>query len=518
MRINLLLFGYPRIEIDGRAVTIGLQKALALLAYIAEARAPVARETLTGLLWPELDGLAARARLRRTLHHLRKITGMDFLAANNSSVWFSSTAEVSVDTRDFETAIEEAKFDQARQVAGGDFLAGLSLPDCTEFEEWSYFRREALRSRLTHVLERLIERHFKEGDPRAAIPATLQLIGLDPLVESAHRKLIRAHLLAGDRMAATRAYEECAKLFADELGVAPDTETAALLDADAGSMSEPAPAVRYAARNGIHLAYQIIGDGPLDILFVPGFVSHIERAWEDARLRRFLLGLSTIGRLILLDRRGVGLSDRIGLAPTVTATAEDILNVLDAARSRRAVLFGASEGGPGAIRFAVDHPGRLAGLLLYGSLSRGAWSAQHPFVLTREQYDVWLSSLIEQWGGPVGLDTFAPSLVGDHQAERWWAGLLRAASSPGAIRSVLESLRETDVTQVLSSVQVPTLILHRSDDRAVRIEAGRYLAQHIPGAKMVELEGADHWPWAGDQAAVVEQVRVFVRNLSERLR
>jgi pimeloyl-ACP methyl ester carboxylesterase len=192
--------------------------------------------------------------------------------------------------------------------------------------------------------------------------------------------------------------------------------------------------------SGLHLAYQAIGDGPLDIVLVPGFVSHVERVWEEPRARADLTGLDQLGRLILFDRRGVGLSDRVGAAPTVEATAEDIMTVMDAAGSRRVLLIGASEGGPSCIRFAASHPERLAGLVLFGSLAKGSWTPDYPFVLTHDQYDIWLRRLINDWGGPAEIGTFAPSLVGDRQAETWWSGLLRAASSPGTIKAVLEAL------------------------------------------------------------------------------
>ena len=186
---------------------------------------------------------------------------------------------------------------------------------------------------------------------------------------------------------------------------------------------------------------------------------------------------------------------------------------MDAAGCRRVLLIGASEGGPGCIHFTAKHPERLAGLVLYGSMAKGSWKPDYPFVLTHEQYGLWLRRLISHWGGPAEIATFAPSLVGDGQAERWWAGLLRASSSPGTIKAVLESLRDTDVRSLLPLIGTPTLVLHRRGDRAVRIEAGRHLAGAIPGAQLVELVGDDHWLWAGDQHCALEQIRTFVRRL-----
>jgi DNA-binding SARP family transcriptional activator/pimeloyl-ACP methyl ester carboxylesterase len=513
MRVDLRLLGYPRLEIDGREVDFRLQKGLALIAFVAEARAPIARDAVSALLWPDLDEDAARARLRRTLHRIRQAFGAEFISADRISLRPDPGMRFSMDAAAFEVACDEGRFADAVQLYHGDFLSGLSLAGCEEFEEWAFFRREALRSRLVQALERLVERSLAAGDARAALSSAIRLVGLDPFSEAAHRHIIRAHLMGGDRSAAERQYEVCRKLLAEELGVSVDFETAALLAApNAGAAAAPAQ-TRYAAHHGIHLAYQTVGKGPFDIVFVPGFVSHVERVWDEPRCRQFLTKLSEFGRLVFFDRRGVGLSDRIGAPPTVEATAEDILTVLDAIGSRSALLVGASEGGPGCIRFAAVWPERLIGLVLYGSLARGSWSEDYPFVLTPTQYDAWLKRLVAQWGGPSEIETFAPSLADDRQARSWWAGLLRAASSPGAIKVVLEALRDTDVRAMLPSIRVPTLVVHRRGDRAVRIEAGRHLAGAIPMARLIELEGDDHWAWAGDQDALLDQIRTFAAQL-----
>src|SRR5262249_42041319 len=199
---------------------------------------------------------------------------------------------------------------------------------------------------------------------------------------------------------------------------------------------------------------------------------------------------------------------------SVDATAQDIGTVLDAAGSRRVVLLGASEGGPACIQFAADRPDRVAGLILFASLAKGSAAPDYPHALQASQYDMWLQQLVAVWGGPAGIETFAPSLSGDPQARAWWAGLLRAASSPGAIKGVLEALRDTDVRHLLGRISVPTLVLHRRGDRAVRIGAGRYLASHIPQARFAELDGADHWIFAGDQQPVLASIKQFVGRLA----
>jgi pimeloyl-ACP methyl ester carboxylesterase len=190
--------------------------------------------------------------------------------------------------------------------------------------------------------------------------------------------------------------------------------------------------------------------------------------------------------------------------------------VLRAADSRRVVLFGASECGPACIKFAVDEPRLVAGLILFGALAKGCWSQDYPHALRASQYDAWSKHLIAQWGGPVGIETFAPSLAGDPQARAWWAGLLRAASSPGGISAVLEAFRDADVRQLLPQIAMPTLVLHRRDDKAVRIAAGRDVASRIKGAQFVELDGNDHWFFAGDQQPVLDAIRGFTEALPRR--
>ena len=246
----------------------------------------------------------------------------------------------------------------------------------------------------------------------------------------------------------------------------------------------------------------------------PASCLHVERIWEEPQCRAFLSSLAGMGRLILLDRRGIGLSDRVGFTPSVDATAQDIGTVLDAAGSRRAVLFGWSEGGPACIKFAADRPDRVAGLILFGSLAKGSATLDYPHALQASQYDKWLQQLVAGWGGPAGIETFAPSLAGDPQTRAWWAGLLRAASSPGAIKGVLEALRDTDVRNLLGRISAPTLVLHRRGDRAVRICAGQYLASHIAQARFIELDGADHWVFAGDQQPVLASIKQFVASLA----
>ncbi|MFK4658570.1 DNA-binding SARP family transcriptional activator/pimeloyl-ACP methyl ester carboxylesterase [Bradyrhizobium japonicum] len=510
---SLVTFGFPEVHADDRPIKLALRKGLALLVYLAEAKGAVARDLIATLLWPETSRETGLARLRRLLHRVELTLGQAVFETDRASLRLSPEVELKIDSHRFERACDRGAFEEACRIYRGDFLAGFSPDDCPEFDDWTFFRREALRGRLVQALERLVQDRNAAGDHLAATVHAGRLVELDPLSEVYGRHLIRSLLLAGDRSAAERHHAALAQRLRDELGVAPEAETEALMSRAAAPLRDALPATRYVKGAGVHLAYQTYGSGPLDILVMPGFVSHVERAWEHPASRTFLASLMRLGRLIVFDRRGIGLSDRVGSAPGIDVTAEDIGTVLRAADSRRVVLFGASECGPACIKFAVEESRHVAGLILFGALAKGCWSEDYPHALRASQYDAWSKHLIAQWGGPVGIEAFAPSLANDPQARAWWAGLLRAASSPGGISAVLEAFRDADVRHLLARIAVPTLVLHRRDDKAVRIAAGRDIASRITGAEFVELDGNDHWFFAGDQQPVLEAIKRFTEAL-----
>jgi pimeloyl-ACP methyl ester carboxylesterase len=439
--------------------------------------------------------------------------GVGIIASDRMSLGAAPGIELRVDSRMFERACEEGDFAKASRLYRADFLGTFALDGCPDFDDWAFFRREALRSRFIHAIERLIEAKRLSGEHGEMIVHARRFLAFDPLSEAAHRHLISGHLLAGDSAAAQRQYESYAQLLQKELGVAPGPAITALMNAPARLPDADTARTSYANSEGVHIAYQVIGSGPPDIVFLPGFVTHVERMWSEPCARAFLTALSSLGRLIVFDRRGVGLSDRIGANPAVEATARDIGTVMTAVGSRRAVLIGSSEGGPGCVHFAATSPERVQALILCGCLAKGSRTSDYPFALTTAQFETWLRQLIGQWGGPAGLEVFAPSLARDRSAKSWWAGLLRSASSPGAVKGVLEAMRDMDVRSLLPRITAPTLVLHRADDRAVRIEAGRHLAASISKARFVELPGDDHWIWVGDQARVIEEIRNHIQRV-----
>ena len=269
------------------------------------------------------------------------------------------------------------------------------------------------------------------------------------------------------------------------------------------------PTTRY-ARSDVSIAYQVHGEGPLDLVFVPGFVSHVEYLWEDPTFARFLRRLASFARLVIFDKRGQGLSDRPGRPPTLEDSMGDMRAVMDAAGCERPAVIGISEGGPMSMLFAATYPERVSSLVLYGTYSRMVESPDYPYGLPGDLLDRWAEMVRREWGGPVGVRQWAPSAVGDREFENWWARLLRQGTSPSGAIDLMELYRHMDVRGVLSSITAPTLILHRVDDRIVRIAQGRYLAEHIEGSRLVELPGEDHLPWIGDQDALLDEVEEFL--------
>lgn len=269
------------------------------------------------------------------------------------------------------------------------------------------------------------------------------------------------------------------------------------------------PTTRY-ARSDVNIAYQVHGEGPLDLIFVPGFVSHVEYLWEEPRVARFLRRLASFTRLVIFDKRGQGLSDRPGRAPTLEESMGDMRAVMDAAGLDQAAVFGISEGGPMSMLFAATYPERVSSLVLYGTYARMVESPDYPCGLPEELLDRWGEMVRHEWGGPVGIRQWAPSAAGDREFEGWWAKLLRQGTSPSGAIELMELYRELDVRGALSSISAPTLIVHRVGDRIVRIEQGRYLGEHIEAARLVEQPGEDHLPWVGDQDALLDEVEEFL--------
>ena len=283
--------------------------------------------------------------------------------------------------------------------------------------------------------------------------------------------------------------------------------------------SEPPATARarthYATSGDLRIAYQVVGEGPIDIVFVMGWVSHLEMFWEEPHFAAFLNELAKVSRLILFDKRGTGLSDSVPLSqlPTLEQRMDDVRAVMNAAGSERAVLMGVSEGATMSCLFAATYPEMTSGVIVIGGYSRRLWAPDYPWGPTAEARDRWIEAMERSWGGPVGIEERAPTLADDPAFRSWWAKYLRMGASPGAAGVLTRMNAEIDIRPILPSIGVPTLIIHRRDDRCLKVEEGRYMAERIPGARFLELEGEDHLPFVGDQASILEPVRRFVSEL-----
>jgi pimeloyl-ACP methyl ester carboxylesterase len=272
---------------------------------------------------------------------------------------------------------------------------------------------------------------------------------------------------------------------------------------------------RYARSGDVNIAYQIVGDGPLDLVFVSGWVSNLDLMWAEPSYARFLRRLASFSRLILFDKRGTGLSDRVPDAdlPTLEARMDDVRAVLDAAGAERAALLGHSEGGPMCLLFAATYPERTIALALIGTYARRLIADDYPFGAAPEAYEAFLREIADGWGGPVGLEVRAPSLVDDERFRTWWADYLRMSASPGAALALTRMNGQIDVRPVLGAIGVPTLVVHRTGDRSLPVEGARFLAERIRGARLVELPGEDHLPFVGDPDEILDEIEEFLTGI-----
>jgi pimeloyl-ACP methyl ester carboxylesterase len=273
------------------------------------------------------------------------------------------------------------------------------------------------------------------------------------------------------------------------------------------------PQTRYARSGDVNIAYQVVGEGVDDLIFVPGFVSNIDVFWEEPVVVRFLERLASFTRLILFDKRGTGLSDRVSNVPNLETRMDDVRAVMDAAGSSRAALLGCSEGAAMCLLFAATYPGRTTALIMDGSFARRTWSPDHPWGPTKEELERTVEAAVRDWGGPVGIETRAPSMAKDPRFRDWWARYLRTGASPGAFRAIMQMNSEIDARDVLPAIRVPTLVVHRTADRAIPVEAGRYIAQRIPGAKLAEIPGDDHLLFCGSADAVLDEIEEFLTGV-----
>jgi class 3 adenylate cyclase len=256
----------------------------------------------------------------------------------------------------------------------------------------------------------------------------------------------------------------------------------------------------------------VVGEGELDLLWIPGFVSNVELAWEEPLLARYLNRLARFSRLILFDKRGTGLSDRVPRSelPSLEERMDDVIAVLGAAGSERAAVMGHSEGGNLAVLYAATHPGRVIALVTTGIFAKRRWAPDYPWAETQEERERYIEGLEDNWGADGDIRRIAPSAAADPAFTKRLATYFRQSASPGDAAALLRVNTEIDIRAVLPTISVPTLVIHRTGDLDSKVEEGRWIANQIPDAKLVELPGQDHLPWVGDQDAVLDETERFL--------
>jgi pimeloyl-ACP methyl ester carboxylesterase len=262
--------------------------------------------------------------------------------------------------------------------------------------------------------------------------------------------------------------------------------------------------------DGVHIAYTVVGDGPIDLVLAPGLVSHLEWWFDPPPVRRWTERLASFARLILLDKRGTGLSDRVESVGDLDRRILDLKAVLDAVGCPRAAVFGVSEGGSMAALLAASEPERVSALVLYGAWARVMWAPDYPEGITQDDVQATIEHLEATWGEGADLRRWMPSAAGDPSAAAWWARAQRMAMSPSGIAELTRAATSCDVRAVLPLIRVPTLVLHKSGDRIVPVAQGRYVGNQIPGARYVELPGADHIPFWDDPPFLLDEIEEFL--------
>ena len=270
--------------------------------------------------------------------------------------------------------------------------------------------------------------------------------------------------------------------------------------------------IRYAKSGGVNVAYRVTGSGPVDLVFVGGWVTHLEVWDEDPGIARFMRPLRRIARVVEFDKRGTGLSDRVpdDKLPTMEERMDDIRAVMDAVGLEHASILGFSEGGALAMLFAATYPERTSSLVIWGSYPTMVRRDDYEWGLTEEDIERAAEAYLERWGTGVGLGPFVPSLANDAATRRWWGRFQRMAASPAAAVALLRMNAEIDIRGALGAISAQTLILHRRGDLVTPFGHGEYLAAHIPDSRLVALEGSDHWPWVGELEPVIEEIEEFL--------
>lgn len=529
------LFGVPSFMRDGMPIELHERKNRALLAFLALSPGVArSRDQLVELFWPRSAARGGRASLRQALSTIRSAIGdphSEILLADREGVRLNPARLSSDVGRMLDDATQADP--EADLFAGllGVLLDGMSGISA-EFDSWRSTEQARVSALAAARMQAWGEIEEAAGRFAKAEAWTEQALALDPTNEVLLRRLMRLNARQGRHARALDRYQRLQLLLSDDLGVLPEAETQDLAreiradrlrpnkDRSTRSTRGPTatvpatrlPRTQYARSGEVNIAFQVHGDGPVDLVYVPGWVSNLDLAWGHPTYARFLEQLGTFARVIRLDKRGTGLSDRNVGHATLEQRMDDLRAVMDAAGSERAVLLGSSEGGNLCMSFAATWPRRTVSLILYGAYARGLWAEDYPWAKTVPMLEGELAAIARDWGGPFDFSAGAPSLSGDLVARNWFATYLRQSASPQDALSLWRWSAEVDMRPLLAAIRVPTLVIHRTGDRWVKREEGRYLAERITGARFVELPGDDHIIWASDTEPVFAQIKDHLTN------
>ncbi len=486
-------------------------------------------------LWGEQPPESAQTALHGHVSALRKLIGADRIRTRPPGYLL----QVSLDELDlarFESLVAQARERDDPEERSACLREALALwrgEPLAELRDQAFAEREIARLeelRLAAIEDR-VDADLALGRHHELVHELEPLVAEHPFRERMRGQLMLALYRCGRQAHALHVFQDGRRALVEELGIDPGPALRELelrilrqdssLGLPAGGANPAAqhtpavrtpersqPLVRYARSGDLNIAYQVTGDGPIDLVLISGFVSHLEKDWEEPRHARFLDRLGSIARLIRFDKRGTGLSDRPQGVPDLESRMDDVRAVMDAVGSERAVLFGYSESAPMAILFAATYPERVRALVLYGAYAKRLDpDDDYPWAPTREARAAYIAALERDWGFESDMKLMCPSA--DEAMARWWGERCRAAASPGAIKALNEMNSLIDVRALLPTVHVPTLVVHRGTDYDVKVEEGRYIAERIPGAHFVELPGADHFV-AIDSDQILDVVEPFL--------
>ena len=544
----------PLEVLDGRApLPLTSRKQRALLALLLlNANRTVARDRIVDELWGAEVPDSAQKMVQIHVSQLRKTLPEPRLQTRAPG-YLLEVGENELDLARFERLLADGR----RALSEGEAARAARLlrealafwrgPALAEFSE-PFARNEVARLGELRVaaLEWRIEADLAVGHHGEVVGELESLMASYPLRERLRLQHMLALYRSGRHAEALASYQSFRRALDQELGIEPTTALKELerrmlrqdpeLEPHSGvagfSVGSPVADashqpttvqldVAYARSADVRIAYQIVGDGPLDLVLVHGWVCSFQPGWENAKIAAFYHRLASLGRLILFDKRGTGLSDRVSpeRLPDLETRMDDVRAVLDAVQSRRAVVLGISEGGPMSALFAATHPERTQALVLMGSFAKMMYAPDYPIGLAAVEFrerlaaleeDDWAPAVTEEW-----LRRVAPDLLRDRAAVRWYVSYILRGASPGANKAIRLMNEQIDIRDVLPTISVPTLVLYRS--REYFREGTRFMGEHIPGARVVELPGNDHLPWEGDLESLLDEIERFLAGVQDEV-